>query len=389
MPDRPLRVLHLLTAVDPGGLSRYVIDLANATAAEGNEVVVAADEGAWGERFLGQSFEFVRIPLRRERWLYRRSLAVLSARLADRPPDLIHSHYRRATLLGRRLQRLLVSAQTGAASARSTALPGPRDGVPPILYTVHLSHISLGFPRNLLTDFGDHTHVASEDSRLWCLQQGRVPAERITLIPHGVDTARFHVPTPETRSAARAALQLGESEVVAAFVGRLENPKNESWLIDLAAASRAQLPHLRVFLAGDGPNAPALRQRIDEQNLHDRVRLLGEIDPLPLYHAADALLLPSAREGFSLVCAEAMSCGLPVLRTRTSGTTELILEGQTGCSTPIDRDAFLAAAIPFLSDRSRLRAMGATAAEHVRRNFTFRRQVERTIELYRRLAQRA
>ena len=41
------------------------------------------------------------------------------------------------------------------------------------------------------------------------------------------------------------------------------------------------------------------------------------------------------REGFSLVCAEAMCTGLPVLRTRTAGTRELILEDQTGVSTPI------------------------------------------------------
>ena len=173
---------------------------------------------------------------------------------------------------------------------------------------------------------------------------------------------------------------------MAAFVGRLEDPKNESWLIDLAAATRAQSPNLHVVLAGDGPNAPRVRERVDVENLHDRVRLLGEIDPLPLYQAADALLLPSGREGFSYVCAEAMSVGVPILRTRTGGTSATIVEGVTGRSTDIDRDAFIRAAIEFLSDRSALRKMGFKAAAFVRENLRFDQQVERTLELYQRLA---
>jgi glycosyltransferase involved in cell wall biosynthesis len=97
------------------------------------------------------------------------------------------------------------------------------------------------------------------------------------------------------------------------------------------------------------------------------------------------VLLPSAREGFSLACAEAMCTGLPVLRTATSGTQELILENVTGRSTPIDHDRFLAAAGEFLSDNVALLRMGKAAAAHIRSNFTFARQVDETLALYRRL----
>jgi len=118
-------------------------------------------------------------------------------------------------------------------------------------------------------------------------------------------------------------------------------------------------------------------------NLSDRVRLTGHQDPLPYYRAADAILLPSIREGFSLVCAEAMATGVPALRTRTSGTHELIQEGVTGRSTPIDHDAFVSAAVEFLKDGAALRQMGAAASRHVRETFTFEQQLSRTIDLYR------
>src|SRR5690606_22400024 len=100
-----------------------------------------------------------------------------------------------------------------------------------------------------------------------------------------------------------------------------------------------------------------------------------------------ALLLPSAREGFSYVCAEAMAVGTPVLRTRTSGTRGLILEGETGRSCPIDHESFVRAAADFLADRAALARMGIAAAEHVRAHFSFDRQLEQTLALYRRLAQ--
>jgi glycosyltransferase involved in cell wall biosynthesis len=142
-----------------------------------------------------------------------------------------------------------------------------------------------------------------------------------------------------------------------------------------------------VLIVGEGPHESQVRKRIAEDGLADRVLLLGHRDPLPIYQAADALLLPSTREGFSLVCAEAMAVGVPVLRTKTSGTAELIQEDVTGRSVPIDHDAFVRGGVDFLSlPDEQLRRMGAAASEHVRRNFTFERQFEQTLALYRTLA---
>lgn len=362
-PHRPIRVLHLLLASESGGLSKYTLDLCSALATRGHEMVVAGDRGAWHERFLGRPFPYVEIPLKHGLRGFWRSRAAIRDLLRERPVDVIHTHYRRATLLAR--------------AVRPAA---------PVLYTLHLSHISLKFPRNLLTDFGDHTHVASDDAQQWLTEAASVPAERITCIPHGVEVARYPVATAVDRAAARRAMEFENDDLIAAFVGRLEDPKNEGWLLDLAAATRGQLPNLRVTIAGAGPNAARVRDRVDAENLHDRVRLLGEVNPLSLYQAADALLLPSAREGFSYVCAEAMAVGVPVLRTRTSGTSATVVEGVTGRSTPIDHDAFIRAAAEFLGDREALRRMGHAAAEHVRANLTFDHQVTRTLDLYARLA---
>ncbi len=252
----------------------------------------------------------------------------------------------------------------------------------PILYTVHLSDLKLAWPWSMFSDFGDHTHVASEEARRWVIEDGHVPSTQVTLIHHGIDVAKFPVADDATRRAAREKLKIPFDAKVAGFVGRFDNPKNEHWLVDLAS----KMAGLHVLFTGEGPRAEELKSHIVQARVADRAHLLGPRDPLSLYQAADALLLPSFREGFSLVCAEAMSVGTPVLRTRTAGTSELIVENVTGRSVEIDHNAFIAAAIEFLSlPTLELRRMGAAGSERVRNNFTFDRQLEQTLALYRRL----
>ena len=311
----PLRILHLTAASDAGGVSRYIHDLCLAMHQSGHQVAVAGSPGVWHEMFQCEAWPWIDVSFQRGPVGLTRSAAILRRWLEQHPVDLLHTHWRRPTLVARQLQRKLKL---------------------PILYTLHLSHIPLAIPWRWFTDFGDHVHTPSKDGRNWLMQQ-RIAAERITVIPHGIDPEKFPLPNVADRASARAALGLDDDDRVALFVGRLDKPKNEDWMLDLAAANA--IPNLRVFIAGDGPHYDQLQRRIHSQDLSGRVTLLGYRDPLPLYHAADALLLPSAREGFSYVCAEAMGAGLPVLRTSTSGTAELIVEGVTGRSVPIDRRA--------------------------------------------------
>jgi glycosyltransferase involved in cell wall biosynthesis len=358
----PLRILHLTAGSDAGGISRYLYNLCLGMHEAGHQVAVAGERGAWHEMFQNAPWPWIEVSFKGGPFATGRAAGPLAEWIAQHPVDLLHTHYRKPTLVARRLQRKLKL---------------------PILYTLHLSHIPLGVPWSWFTDFGDHVHTPSSDGRDWLMRHARVGSERISVIPHGIEPARFPLPKIADRAAARAALGLHPPDRVALFVGRLDDPKNVDWMIDLAAAK--QIPNLRVFIAGDGPQYDRLQGRIYGEGLSHHVNLLGHRDPVPLYHAADALLLPSAREGFSYVCVEAMCTGLPVLRTRTSGTAELIVEDVTGRSVSIDRGAFLAAAAAFLADEPKLRRMGAAAAEHVRQHFIFSRQLQQTLALYRRL----
>jgi glycosyltransferase involved in cell wall biosynthesis len=362
----PLRILHLTAASDAGGLSRYLLDLTQGLRSRGHQVTIAGGVGPWHDRFAAAAIPWIDLPLRGGPIGLFRAVGTLRQYLAQNPTDILHTHYRKPTLVARR-----VAGQFKI----------------PILYTVHQPRINLAGPWGWLSDFGDHVHAPSQDARRWLIDDAKVPEERITVIPHGIDAARFPLRDAATKAAARALLGISPTITVAAFVGRLDVPKNADWMLDVAQASRSALPDLKIILTGDGPQSADLHRAVEQKNLSDRVLLLGERDALPVYQAADALLSPSLREGFGLACAEAMCVGVPVLRTRTGGAEEMIHESVTGRGVPVDRAAFTAAAVEFLADRSALEKMGQAAGELIRREFTLDQQIDRTIALYKRLRQ--
>jgi glycosyltransferase involved in cell wall biosynthesis len=332
--------------------------------AAGHSVAIAGERGAWHAMFAAAPFPWIEVPLKGGPVALYRARRTLCDWVKQHPIDLLHVHYRRPMLVARPIQRRFKI---------------------PILYTLHLSHMPMSFGRQFISDFGDHAHAASEDGRDWLLEVG-VADRQITVIPHGIDPSKFPLADEPTRSAARDSFGLPPEARVAAFVGRLDYPKNEQWLIDVAL----RMPELHILVAGDGPNEKEFRDHVAREHLGGRVHALGNRPSLAVYQASDAVLLPSLREGFSLVCAEAMSVGTPPLRTRTSGTRELIVENVTGRSCAIDHDAFVAAAVEFLSlDTTELRRMGQAASRHVQENFTFDRQLAQTLALYRRLASNA
>jgi glycosyltransferase involved in cell wall biosynthesis len=358
---RPLRILHLVAGSDAGGVSRYLLDLCTAMRDRGHEVTIAGQRGAWHGRFEAAGLPWIEAPIKGGLLDQRRAAATLRAHLDAHPVDVFHAHYRRTTLLGRRLQKHLRA---------------------PLLYTLHLSHMPMSWGRRWFSDFGDHVHVASVQAARWLTEQKLADAGRITYVPHGIDPAKFPLATESDRAAARRRFELPESATVAAYVGRLDWPKNEEWLLDVLERS----PAAHLLVAGDGPHDAAFRAAIAGRGLGSRVRLLGDVaDPLAVYQAADAVLLPSEREGFSYVNAEAMSVGTPMLRTATSGAEDLIQQCVTGWYVAVHRSVFVTAAVVFLSDPQQLRRMGRAGAERVRQRFTLERQVRETIELYRKL----
>jgi glycosyltransferase involved in cell wall biosynthesis len=162
-----------------------------------------------------------------------------------------------------------------------------------------------------------------------------------TVVPFGVNVAPWTNPD----AAEVAALREQHGPYVLA-AGRLVYYKGFDRLVDVAA----EIPW-PVVIVGDGPERPALEERIRRSGLGDRVHLTGYVpDPALAAHlaAAEIFVLPSVNraEAFGIALLEAQAAGLPVIVTDTgSGTVEAFAPSETGILVPPDDRSALAEAI--------------------------------------------
>ncbi len=130
-------------------------------------------------------------------------------------------------------------------------------------------------------------------------------AREPALIQNGVDTELYSPGTAADRAGARSQLGFGTHDRVVLFVGRFVETKGLKTIEQLAG----RLPDVTFALAGWGPIDPRAWNR-------PNVRVFGSLRGatlVPLYRAADLLLLPSLGEGLPLVVQESLSCGTPAL----------------------------------------------------------------------------
>ena len=117
-----------------------------------------------------------------------------------------------------------------------------------------------------------------------------------------------------------------EPDVYFAMAG-WRRPKRPEIMIEALALLRSSGVPAHLRLAGDGPEMPAVKALIEKHALHDRVTLLGRLDPASAameMRKAFALWHCSDYETFSVVCAEALCCGAPVIASNVGGIPSFV-----------------------------------------------------------------
>ena len=220
-----------------------------------------------------------------------------------------------------------------------------------------------------------------------------VPLERIALLPHGVDTARFRPATAGERSALRARLGLPREALLVTYTGRLLRGKGLETLLAAFGRAAAQEPRAHLSLVGSGSGQALsveeeLRQRVREAGLEPRVTFAGRVDAVEDWlRASDVFAFPSIFEALGISLVEAAACGLPCVGSRTGGIVDVIEDGGTGrLFPPGDTDALAAALGELLADPARRAAMGEAARRVALRRFDVLDSLERYRTLFREVA---
>ena len=211
----------------------------------------------------------------------------------------------------------------------------------------------------------------SQDMERWWRQTG-APAERVEVIPHGVDTDVFH----HSEHAARE-LGLSDDRINLLYVGRLSPEKNVSLLIRAVGKLNdvAWEPNFQLHLVGTGPQEQELRSLVTRLRLGTQVVFHGRLPLADLprwYSAADAVVLPSKSEGLPRVMLEAMACGTPFIGTRISGVVDHIRDGENGFIVDSDDEPALALRLRVVREQPlHARQIGRRGQEYVVRHLTW------------------
>jgi glycosyltransferase involved in cell wall biosynthesis len=223
-------------------------------------------------------------------------------------------------------------------------------------------------------------------------------ADRITVIPYGVDASRF-CPDPASREAIRRQYGIAGDVPVLFTAGRFVRKKGFEHLIDAVAGLTPRWPKLRLLIAGGGDLEEELRARARQRGVAERVHFVGVLAQGHVaahLAAADIAVMPSVHDeagnvdGLPNTVLEAFASGTPLVATRVGGIPSVVTDGRTGVLVPERDSEALANAIDALAaDPGRRAALGLAAREESLRERTWERVAEQFEVVYERAACRA
>jgi glycosyltransferase involved in cell wall biosynthesis len=365
---RALTTLHLNTERTWRGGEQQTLYLVEGLRARGHLARVLCRAGSeMGRRARERGVEVIEVPMRGELDVvagWRIARHVRSERY-----DILHMHTSHAHALG-----ILVSA----------FVRGPRRVVHRrVDFSIFRNRLKLSRFKYRL---GVDRFVAISEAVKAVLVADGIPADRISIVPSGIDLSRLDATGP-SREEVRAALGLEPDRPVVGCIAHLAWHKGQEFLVRAAPRLIERVPDVRVLIVGEGERRGLLESEIRALGLEERVTLTGfRPDALAVMRALDVLAMPSVMEGLNTTLLDAQALGLAVVASRVGGIPEAVVEGVGGVLVPPrDPEALAEALASLLEDRARREELGRRGRARVREAFTVDRMVEGNLAVYREL----
>jgi len=340
-----LRIALCITDLDAGGAERGLVELATRLDRSRAEPVVYclkprpnSDAASCVPALEAAGIE-VRCLSARRSWHFLPAIRSLRRLLMEQKPDLVQTFLFHANIVGR-----IAARRAGVRCVVSGIRVAERQN----RWHLWADRITAGLV--------DRHVCVSEAVARFSADQARLPAEKLVVIPNGIDAALY----PAARRADLQTFGLRAGRRVATYVGRLDRQKGVRWLVQTAPRWLNRLPDCDLLLVGKGPDRPRLELLCREQGISDRVRLAGWRADVPeILAASDLLVLPSVWEGMPNVVLQAMASRLPVLATDVEGVRELLGSGADAQTVPYgDTEAFVAEMVALMSDHDLASQLG-------------------------------
>lgn len=378
-----VRVIHVTSRLNVGGLAQLVITLAQGLDGDGFECILAAGKTEASE---GNLLEFRPAPGRLE---FIPELGRSVRPMADFAafwklyrlfrafrPQVVHTHAAKAGALGR-LAALLAGVPVRVHSFHGHVFHG---------YFGPAVSAAVVWVERLLGLLTTVVVLPCESQRREIAGDYRVvPSKKASVVHYGIPVDSFAA--LPGRDEARAELGVPREALAVGAIGRIAPVKNHALLLD----AFARLPELvngrptHLLVVGGGELRAEAEARARQLGLSGRVTFRPWLKDLRwAYAALDVLALTSRNEGMPIAVLEAMAAGVPVVSTAVGGTVDVVSDSRTGLLVREQEPGpFAGRLIELLEDEALRRRLAEAARAHVRAAHSEERYVAATKDLYR------
>lgn len=309
-----MKVLHMTTHLNMGGITIYILRLAKYLKLLGIETCVFSSGGELETQFEKQGAHLFNRPVKTKSELHPKlylQIPFILKLIRDEKISILHAHTRTMQVLA-----LCIKKITGI----------------PVVTTCH-GFYKRRLGRRLYPAWGDHAIAISHLVKEHLVKDFEVKEDLVTTIHNGIDIDELDRSyAKHDRTRIRELYGIAPDAPVIVMIARLVEDKGHEYLIRAISELKKEFPEIKALIVGDGKHRNVLKALSSELGVDENIIFTGNILDItqPLI-AADIFAFPAVwREGFGLSIMEAMCCRKPVIATKIWALSLLIQDGVTG-----------------------------------------------------------
>ena len=300
-----MNILILTTHLNPGGLSRYVLNLSTSFKRQNHNVWVACSGGEWIQRLRENGVNYKHIPIKTKSIC---SLKILFSFLALRRLigqenfDVVHCNTRVTQFLGFLIYKRFNLPYVGA---------------------YHGFYRPSIFRKKFKLS-GVMSIAVSRAVRAHLIKDLDIEGENIKVVYNGIDSDEFL-----SKEASRGDWGYKNEDYLIGILGRVSQEKGHFLAVDAIGKLVSRRKNAYLLVSGRGRLDSKLREYLRQKRLEERVKFI-DCRPNQFLDIIDLLLVPSKKEGFGYSILEAFTKGVPVIGYNTGGIAEIVRDRENG-----------------------------------------------------------
>lgn len=352
-----MNILILSTHFNYGGISRYILNLAQGLKQRGHKVYAASGGGEWTPKLKNLGVEHKIIPIKTK--------AIAS------PKVLLSGLGLLKVIREKRIQ--IVHANTRVTQCLACLLY--QWGHIPYVSSFH-GFYNGTFLRRLFKLSGLNTIAVSYAVRRYLIETLGIKEEKITVVHNGIDRREF-----SARRRTKDEAGFSSKDFLVGILGRISEEKGHFLAVEAIKDISSKYDNIFLLVNGKGKLESALKNKITKLSLENKIKFLTW-EGGQFLDILDTLIIPSQKEGFGYTIIEAFAKGVPVIGYNTGGIAEIIKHGETGLLFYQYRAAALTEMLEKMFRQEDLRKKLSRQSQESLDGFSLEKMAEATEKVY-------